>query len=185
MFTIPRRSFPALVAVGLASASCLAAEPATALLRAEQVAELLECSIPLAVARDALETNGYKIESGSDSATGFKTAFRTSDKDSEKRLLGSYSVERLRQYLVTATPTGITYASGVLQDRTDRTREYDLPLVEASVRTLRDMRREVCAGASGQPAAVVEAKPNPEIEAYILERCKTGDDKACKLLRLR
>jgi hypothetical protein len=193
MFTIPRRTLPALIAASLTAAPCLAAETAAVPLRAEQVAELLECGIPLSAARDTLETKGYRIESGSDSATGFKTGFRTSDKDSEKRLLGSFSVERLRQYVVATTPSGIrfqprhreiTYASGLFQDRQDRTREYDIPLVETSLATLRDMRREVCAGAPSLPAAV-EAKPSPEIEQYILDRCKSGDDQACKLLRLR
>ena len=193
MFTTHRRALSAFAFACLATAPCLAAEPAAVPLRAEQVAELLECAIPLSAARDALETKGYKFESASDTATGFRTTFRTSDKDSEKRLLGSFSVERMRQYVVTATASGIrfqprhreiAYASGVLQDRTDRMREYDIPLVEASLATLRDMRREICAGTPGQPSAA-EQKPNPEIEAYILERCKTGDDKACKLLRLR
>ena len=172
---------------------CFAAEPSAAQLRADLVAELLECRAPLSAAREALEAKGYAFEPSGDSAKGFTTQFRTSDKDSEKRLLGSYSVERARQYVVTATGTGVrflprhretTYASGVLGDRNDRLREYDIPLTEAMLGTLRDMRREVCAGAPGQ-LAPMEAKPNPEIEAYILERCKSGDDKACGLLRLR
>jgi hypothetical protein len=193
MTAITRRTLAAFAVACLATASSQAAEPTTTPLRAEQIADLLECAIPLAAVRDALETKGYVIDSDGDTAKGFRTKFRTSDKDSEKRLLGSFSVERMRQYVVTATASGtrflprhreIRYASGVLQDRTDRTREYDIPLVEASLATLRDMRREVCAAGPGQ-APVVESKPSPEIEQYILDRCKSGDDQACKLLRLR
>jgi hypothetical protein len=172
--------------------SVLADEIAPVPPKAEQANALLECRLPLAAARDNLEAKGYAIAKG-ETATEFSTQYKASDKDSERRLFGSVSIERARLYRVTATEGGLRFAprhretifaTGVLNDRKDRIREYDIPLTEAMLDTLKDMRREVCAAAPGQTPAV-EAKPSPEIEQYILERCKSGDDKACKLLRLR
>jgi predicted TIM-barrel enzyme len=118
----------------------------------------------------------------------FVTAYKMSEKDSERRLLGSLSVERARQYSVTVATGGIrfvprhretVFATGVLGRRNDEVREYNVPLTEATLDTLKDMRHEVCAGTAP------EAKSNPETEQYIIDRCKAGDDRACKLLRLR
>lgn len=169
------------------SLTASAADAPAVPLDAARSAALLECAIPLTAARDNLEAHGYAIAPGA-TAEGFATAYKMSDKDSERRLLGSLSVERARQYRVAAAAGGIRFAprhretvlaTGVLGRRNDEVREYDLPLTEAMLDTLKDMRREVCAGTAP------EAKSNPETELYIIDRCKAGDDRACKLLRLR
>lgn len=179
-----------LILAAAVSAHAAPAAAANEPLPAAQAAELLGCAIPLAAARENLEARGYKIEPGA-SAVGFATQYLLSEKDSERRLLGSLAVERLRRYRVDAADGGIrfapqhretVFASGVLGHRDDRVREYDVAPTEAMLDTLRDMRREVCAGGAAAP---IEARPNPEIEQYILDRCKSGDDRACKLLRLR
>jgi hypothetical protein len=175
-----------------AAFSATAEEPAPAALKPEQASALLECRLPLAAARENLEVKGYAIAKG-DTEREFTTQYKPNDKDSERRLFGSVAIERARLYRVTATDGGLrfsprhretVFATGVLNDRKDRVREYDIPLTEAMLDTLKDMRREVCAMAPGQTPAV-ETKPSPEIEQYILERCKSGDENACKLLRLR
>ena len=117
---------------------------------------LLECPVPLAVAKENLETLGYTIQPGA-AASEFVTQYKISEADSERRLLGSLAVERARQYRVTAASAGIqfaprhretVFAAGVLGRRNDETREYELPVTEPMRKTLADMRREVCGNAA-------------------------------------
>jgi hypothetical protein len=173
-------------------ASLAAASGATAAPDGAAAAALFDCPVPLAGARENLEARGYVVAPGA-TADAFTTAYRMSEKDSERRLLGSLAVERARQYRVTAVAGGIrfqarhretVFATGVLGRRNDEVREYDLTPGEATQETLKDMRREVCTAAPGQAPAEA-ARPDPAIEQYVIERCKDGDERACKLLRLR
>ena len=148
---------------------------------------MLECAVPLAAAKENLEALGYTILPSA-AAGEFVTQYKTSEADSERRLLGSLAVERARQYRVTAAGDGIrfaprhretVFAAGVLGRRNDETREYELPVIETMRKTLADMRREVCANAAP------EKRRDQNVERYIVDRCRAGDERACALLKLR
>jgi hypothetical protein len=178
---------PALTLLGIFVASFHVAADTSAAPGAGELEALLECQVPFAAARENLEALGYTIQSGA-AAGEFVTQYKTSELDSERRLLGSLAVERARQYRVMVSGTGIrfaprhretVFAAGVLGRRNDETREYELPLTEATRKTLADMRREVCANAAP------EKRRDQDVERYIVDRCKAGDEQACSLLKLR
>lgn len=182
-----------LFAAGAALAGAALGAPADspAPLPAEQAAAQLGCSIPLAVARDNLVARGYVIEQSGDG--GFSTRFRTSERDSTRRLFGSLAVERARQYEVSAVDAGIrfvpryrdtTYATGALGNNRDLTREYAVPLDVAQADTLKDMQNEVCGPLAVKPASG-EAAPDSDVQRYLQDSCKAGDARACKLLPAR
>lgn len=177
----------ALTLLGFFVASFHAAADTSATPGAGELEALLECPVPLAAARENLEALGYTVQPGA-AADEFVTQFKFSEPDSERRLLGSLAVERARQYRVTVSGAGIrfaprhretVFAAGVLGRRNDETREYELPVTEATRKTLVEMRREVCAN------AVPERRRDQDVERYIVDRCKAGDEQACSLLKLR
>lgn len=193
MSAIHRKLLLAISCVFVAAgpASSAPAEPVVAL--ATDAAEaLLRCAIPLATARDNLKARGYQIDS--ESAGGFSTQFKTSERDSTRRLLGSFDTERARQYQVVAgDQSGIRftpryreteYASGALANKRDVTREFAVPLTVAMAETLKDMQREVC-GQLGQGLAPGQERLNLDLDQYLRDRCASGDERACQHLRAK
>lgn len=193
MSAIHRKFLLALFSVVAAAgpASGAPAEPAVAL-AADAADALLGCAIPLATARENLLARGYRIDG--DSAGGFSTQFKTSERDSTRRLLGSLDTERARQYQVVAgAQSGIRftpryreteYASGALGKNRDQTREFAVPLTVAMAETLKDMQREVCSPL-GQGFAPGEEKLNLDLNQYLRDRCAAGDQRACQHLRAK
>lgn len=151
---------------------------------ADPTAASFDCPSSVDDARKNLSARGYKTDGGGD-AGGFATAFRVSDRDSERRLLGSLAIERARAYRVEPTDKGIrivarqreiVLAPEVLGRQRNEVRER-VVLDDASTRDLlNDMRAEVC-----------EALPTPsgsrdnEILLYLDDRCRAGDERACRL----
>lgn len=179
--------YAGLLTAGVATAA--AANDALPL-GAGQAAELLGCRVPLATARDNLKNRGYVVEATG--AEAFATQYKMSERDSVRRLLGTLAVERARRYEVSAAGAEAvrfvprvretTFASGVLGNRNDTVREYDLPLTTAMAETLKDMQREVC-DAVGQPSWSGGTAVNLDLQQYLQDRCKAADERACHLLQ--
>lgn len=161
-----------------------------AALNGEAVGVLLTCPVSLRVARENLATIGYVLREKD--SEHFSTEFKTSERDSERRLLGSFAIERARQYEVSAqgdsairfTPRyrETVFASGAPGNRRDTTREYAVPLSGEMSATLKDMQNEVCQSADQKPPSAAESKRHSEIDRYLQDRCKLGDAVACNLL---
>jgi len=179
----------ALVAVGHV-AGAPASEPTP--LGAEDAAALLSCRVSLATARDQLTTRGYAVDGAG--TTAFSTQYKMSERDSSRRLLGGLAVERARRYQVSAVGSDAlrfvpryretVFATGVLGNRNDTVREYDVPLTTAMVETLKDMRREVCDPIGQQPSAG-DSLLKLDVQQYLQDRCKEADARACRLLQVR
>lgn len=191
------RKFAATVVLSVALSVALSAQGAPANdpapLSAEQASGLLGCPIPLAVARDNLLARGYAIEAaGTD---GFATRYKMSERDSERRLLGSLAVERARRYQVSAAgPDAVRFvptyretmfASGVLGNRGDTVREFDVPLTAEMRDALKDMQREVCAPIAAAPVPGEATPASIDMHQYLQDQCRSGDERACRLLQLR
>ena len=161
-----------------------------AALNPEAVSAFLTCSVPLRVARENLAAIGYVLRDKD--SNRFSTEFKTSERDSERRLLGSFAIERARQYEVSAqgdsairfTPRyrETVFASGAPGSRRDTTREYAVPLSGEISATLKDMQNEVCQSADQKPPSAAESKRHSDIDRYLQDRCKLGDAVACNLL---
>lgn len=185
------RSF-VITVLGLASAIAHAAPANGATLPTEQASALLNCPISLAAARENLASLGYAvITSDTDS---FTTRYKISDRDSEKKLLGSYSLQRERQYIVSANGTAAirfvpryretdfrSEGPGFRGNR-DQVKEYALPLTTAMAETLKDMQAEICSPGERKAAKEHSEKKSMQLDQYLRERCKAGDDSACQLL---
>lgn len=186
------KKFAAIVvlSVALSAPAASANEPVTP--GAEEARGLLGCSVSLDVARDNLLARGYAIEVGD--ASSVSTAYRMSERDSTRRLLGGLAVERARGYRVSASGADsvqfvpryreTVFATGVLGNRNDTVREFDVPLTTAMLETLKDMRREVCEPVA-RPSVAEGVVVNNDIDQYLRDRCKADDDRACRLLRAR
>lgn len=171
----------------LACASTFGAPSAPADLSA-----LLNCPISLAAAQDNLVSLGYKLEtSGPES---FTTYFKVSDRDSEKKLLGSYSLQRERQYQVIANgasairfvprhrETRFASEGPAFKGKTDAVSTFAIPLSDAMSETLKDMQAEVCMPNERKAAKAHIEQKSQNLDQYLRDRCKSGDDAACQLL---
>lgn len=194
MLMMPR--FPSLVLAAAFAAAApapgVAADAGTPL-GAGEAAGLLGCPVPLATARDYLRARGYVIEG--DGAEGFATRYKMSERDSERRLLGSLAVERARRYEVSAAGADAVrfvpryretvFATGVLGNRNDTVREFDVPLTTAMREALKDMQREVCSPLAAAPVPGEATPASIDLHQYLQEQCRAGDERACGLLRAR
>lgn len=184
------RIFRSALCAGLLTATTAAAANDAQPLGAGQAAELLGCRVALATARDNLKNRGYVVEAAG--AEGFATQYKMNERDSVRRLLGTLAVERARRYEVSASGAEAvrfvprvretTFASGVLGNRNDAVREYEVPLTTAMADTLKDMQREVCEPL-GQPSWTGGTAVNLDLQQYLQDRCKAADERACRLLQ--
>jgi hypothetical protein len=184
----PVRQIIATSLLGLAFASSFGASAAAP----TDLAARLNCPIPLATAKDNLLSLGYKIESSSPES--FTTYYKVSDRDSVKKLLGSYSLQRERQYLVSANGDGAIrfvprhretrFASEgpSFKGKSDEVSSFPVPLSEAMADTLQDMQAEVCMPAERKAAKAHIEQKSQNLDQYLRDRCKSGDDAACQLL---
>ena len=156
------------------------------------LAALLTCPVSLAAARDNLTSLGYKLESSG--ADSFTTYFKVNDRDSEKKLLGSYSLQRERQYQVTATgnnsirftprhrETRFTSEGPAFRGKRDEVNTIAVPLTQVMTDTLKDMQAEICNPAERKAAKAHIEQKSLNLDQYLRDRCKAGDDAACQLL---
>ena len=160
-------------------------------LSTEKVDALLTCPISLAAAKENLASLGYSI--ASNEAGSFSTHYKTSDRDSEKKLLGSYSIQRERQYQVRSTGNSAVSFSARYRETEfasesrgnsgrDKAREYAAPLTTTMADTLKDMQAEICNPAERKAAKEHTEKKSLQLDQYLRDRCKAGDDTACRLL---
>ena len=192
---------PLLLACGL-SLNTARANEANTPLNPEQIGALSTCAISIASAKQNLLARGYRIVK--ESSAVLVTDYKVSERDSERRLLGSISLERARQYTLNAQDaTHLRWTARYqetkkdIEDRVGRRsapQEVAVDLARQPMATLEDMRSEICPADStdrtGRDRTANPSTPNgrASIEAlgdYLLARCKQGDDTACQLLKGR
>lgn len=179
----------ATVAMAALAPLFLKAESGKALTE-DQIRSFVVCPISVNLARENLLSRGYELTY--EAPEKLVTAYRRSERDTERFMLGSLSVERDRQYHVwpdgaTNIRFSVTYRETRHPHSQERnaqktTREYTPELTEAFVPTLRDMRQEVCDSTQRSDA---NASADRRLWDYVLKRCKAGDDEACAALRPR
>lgn len=178
--------FLSTAATGVGHAAATAAP-----LSVDATEALLACPISLASAKENLGSLGYTITASA--ANSFSTGYKTSDRDSEKKLLGGYSVQRERQYQVSATGSSSIRFSARYRETEfesegrgntsrDKVREYAAPLTQAMADTLKDMQAEICSPGERKAAKEHIEKKSLQLDQYLRDRCKAGDDAACQLL---
>jgi hypothetical protein len=178
--------------IGLAAAFVHAAPTNGTQLAAEQANALLNCPISLAAARENLGSLGYAVSTSD--GESFTTRYKLSDRDSEKKLLGSYSLQRERQYIVSASgaaairfvpryrETDFRSEGPQFRGNRDQVKEYALPLTASMADTLKDMQAEICSPGERKAAKEHGEKKSMQLDQYLRDRCKAGDDSACQLL---
>lgn len=153
---------------------------------------LLSCDIPIETAQSNLQDKGYQVERPNPGR--LIAHYKTSEKDSSRRMLGSFDVKKERQYVLEATgPARIRFvpsvretqfATGVMNSRHDVTREYLVTASPATQQMLEDMRKEVCGALVAKPSAS-EAKMPIDVLQYLIDQCRAGDVRACQLVNVR
>ena len=157
----------------------------------EQLGPFVTCPVPLSVAQGHLQTRGYEFSAEGDKE--FTTAFKASERDTERFMLGSLAVQRERQYLVRAEGAGgirfsVRYRETRFPHSEDRngtvsTREYAPLATEDFVPTLKDMRSEVCDSPQGKPGS--DPAGDRRLWDFVMKLCRAGNEEACEALRPR
>ena len=179
----------AWVVAGLIASTSVGAE--TARQNSASGDGLLLCDVSMEQARSNLQEKGYRIEViHADRALAH---YKTSEKDSTRRMLGSFDVQKERQYVIESVGAGkirflprfreTQFATGVLNSRHDVTREYDVTPTPEFTAALEDMRKEVCGTTLG--SAKSDSKMPIEAMQYLLNQCRAGDARACELINVR
>ena len=177
----------------LAVSTCLLLQYSQSAQAQQKSDNAFHCAISLEAAMNNLRARGYDIRDHSPER--FTTEFKVSLRDSERRLLGSLSLERARQYQVEKVSESsirfipiyreTEFLSEGPGNRRDRHQETSPPITSLSESTRSDMKNEVCQTEIVQPGKITSSKSGErqeKIEDYLRDRCRQSDPKACQLL---